>query len=386
MEMIMKRISSLLIVLACLSQIYGSETRTFSMGQMGLFVRDNSNVIPFPGTLLMYNNEIMTELRIKDAENQFSGGVHLPFMKSGAMVGVYLNRPLLPMDPLGVGNNVAILSSTDLLYGMRVGNNNLGFRLSYAADAFEQDFPEVDKTARYIELAGGLSSRTLDLGVNVFMPSIDNKTVTGDDEWSAIGVGANGRYFYEVSENMEYVPVVIVGFTSGSRDFNPAAGASQKTDFSAYNVTLAGAMNYKVDENNLIILGIQAYSVAGTSTDQQNIGETIQTTTIFPAVHLGAETQIASWLTGRIGAYQAFQTSTIEFKPDGGLSSKSSSSASFLNFTFGLGIEVGQFLIDLDLNDGTLFEGPNILSGRTRDVFNRVSVTYQFGKQKGESE
>jgi hypothetical protein len=373
------------ILLSLVIGAFATETRTFSLGQTGLFLRDNSNVIPFPGTLLYYNNQIITELRIKDAENQFSGGVHLPFMKSGAVAGVYLNRPLLPMDPLGVGNNVALLRTTDLMYGMKLGGNNVGFRLSYASDAFEQDAPDIEESARYIEAAGGISDKKYDLGVNFYMPSIENKTDFADDEYSAFGFGVNGRYFYSVSEKMEYVPVVVIGYTSGSQEYKPDVGSTEKTDFSAFAVTIAGAMNYQVDENNLIILGVQPYSQTSTTIDVENLGETSTTATIFPAIHLGGETRITSWLSGRIGAFQAFQTIATEFKPEGGTTTKSSSSSSFLNFSFGLGVEVGNFVIDFDLNDGTFFEGPYILGGRVRDTFNRVSVTYNFGAKKEEN-
>ena len=368
--------------------VFGSETRTFSMGQTGLFLRDNSNVIPFPGTLMYYNNEIITELRFKDAENQFSGGVHLPFMKSSAVVGVYLNRPLLPMDPFDVGDNVALLRTTDVLYGMKLGGTNVGFRLSYASDAFEQDEPpalDIEENARYIEAAAGISAQKYDIGVNFYIPSIEYKTDLINDEYSAIGFGVNGRYFYRVSEKMEYVPVVILGFTSGSDEFKPLGGDTEKADFSALAFTFAGSMNYQVDENNLIILGIQPYSQTSTTVDVPNFGETTTTFTIFPAIHLGGETRLASWLIGRIGAFQAFQTTATEFKPDVGDTEKSSSSASFLNFSFGLGVEVGNFVIEFDLNDGTLFEGPYILGGRARDTFNRVSVTYNFGAKKEEN-
>jgi hypothetical protein len=377
-----KRCIVVLILLTCVFSVFASETRTFSMGQIGLFLRDNSNVLPFPGTLMYYNNEIITELRIKDAENQFSGGVHLPFMNTNAVAGVYLNRPLLPMDPLGVGNNVALLRTTDLMYGMKMGRNNVGFRLSYASDAFDQDAPNIEETARYMEAAAGISSQKYDLGVNVYMPSVENKTDFVDDEYSAFGFGVNGRYFYRASEKMEYVPVLIIGYTSGSEDYKPIGGTTETTDFSALAITIAAAMNYQVDENNLIVLGIQPYSQTSTTTDVQNVGETTTTFTIFPAIHLGGETRIASWLVGRIGAFQAFQTTETETKPDGGTTTKSSSAVSILNFSFGLGVEVGNFVIDFDLNDGTLFEGPYILGGRARDTFNRVSVTYHFGTKK----
>ena len=110
--------------------------------------------------------------------------------------------------------------------------------------------------------------------------------------------------------------------------------------------------------------------------------ESTITTTSFPRLYLGAEAQIKPWITGRIGANRAYQKVTEKFKPTGGEEVEQSYQTSPYNVTFGLGLKFGKFLIDLNINDGFFFEGPNLISGRVRDFSNRVSVSYLFGNNE----
>ena len=47
----------------------------------------------------------------------------------------------------------------------------------------------------------------------------------------------------------------------------------------------------------------------------------------------------------------------------------------------GLGMEFGNFLLDFAVNEGIIFDGPNILSGATNNLSSRLSITYNFGEE-----
>ena len=99
-----------------------TETRVFSMGQTGVFMYDNSNIYLFPGAVMRYGNEIVTELRLKDAESRFSAEVRLPV--NSHILGLNFNRPVSVYDP-GVGLNIVLNSTSELYFGTKLGENDL---------------------------------------------------------------------------------------------------------------------------------------------------------------------------------------------------------------------------------------------------------------------
>src|SRR4030042_3958523 len=150
-----------------------SETRVFSMGQTGVFMDDNSNIVFFPGTVMNYGNEIVTELRLKDTERLFSAEVGLP--RNSHMFGLNLNRPISLYNP-GGGTFISLNQTSDLYFGTKLGGNNLGVRLSYGRDGYNQDStliqPKIEESARYLEIAGGYSTDVFDAAISFELPSI----------------------------------------------------------------------------------------------------------------------------------------------------------------------------------------------------------------------
>jgi len=382
----------LLVMVFLFGDLMASETRTYSMGQSAGFIRDNSDVILFPGTLNQYNNLVQTEMRFKNGDNAYSGSVHLPLPNTNFNFGVNINRPVLPTDPIGLGsmgpgNSVYVDRVTDVLFGMKMDGFDLGFRASYGTDSFTQDSvflsPAVEKSASYIELAGGLSNNQFDLGASIILPSVTNEIGSDTDELSGFGFNATGRYFHKMNRKMEFVPLGMIGMMSTSLDSGGVTGMLD-TDYSLMNMLVGGAINYHVDEQSLIVLGIHAYGSQSLS-QENDFGEITESITTLPAIFLGGESRLASWLIGRMGVMQVFQTQTETIKPQGEKEIETSTTVSNVNFSFGLGIEIGNFLIDADINDGLLFEGPYFISGHNgRDMFGKLSVTYTFGDDKKE--
>jgi len=267
--------------------------------------------------------------------------------------------------------------------------NDVGFRVSYGTDSFTRDSvflnPAVEKSASYIEFAGGFSNKKFDLGASVILPSVSNEIGRDTDELSGFGFNAIGRYFHKMNSKMEFVPLAMFGMMSTSLDSGGVTGFID-TDFSLMNMLVGGAINYYIDHQSLIVLGVHAYG-SQSLTQENDFGEYTQSITTLPAIFLGGESRLASWLIGRLGVMQVFQTQTETTKPKGGRETESSTTVSNVNFSFGLGIEIGNFLIDADINDGLLFEGPYFISGHDgRDMFGKLSVTYTFGEDSKKEE
>jgi hypothetical protein len=363
------------------------------MGQSAGFIRDNSDVNLFPGTLNMYNSLVQIEMRYQGGDNAYSGSIHMPMPNTNFTLGVKINRPILPVDPIdlgsqGPGNPVYVDRVTDILFGMKMNDNDLGFRVSYGTDSFTEDSvflnPAIDKSVSYIELAGGLSNEKFDLGGSVILPSTSNEVGNTKDELSGFGFNFTGRYFHKMNNKMEFVPLGMFSMISTSLDSGGLTGFTN-TDFGFMNILIGGAINYHVDEQSLIVLGVHAYG-SQSLTQENDFGEYTESITTLPAVFIGGESRIASWLIGRIGVMQIFQTLTETLKPKGEKEIETSRTVSNVNFSFGFGVELGSFLLDADFNEGLLFQGPNFISGQSgQDMFGKLSITYTFGAESKEA-
>lgn len=386
----------LLLFAMQISQINASETRMFSMGQVGLFTMDNTNVTPFPGTIMIYGNEVVTELRVKDFEPRFSAEVRIPV--NSYMVGFNFNRPIFitPSIPgFNVGTGIVQLTNTsDLYFGTELMGGNVGVRVSLGRDGYNQDStsvfdPQLDESARYMEFAAGFSSDNYDVGLSFELPSIKSETVMGGqtlkDEWSGTGINLIGRYFYELNEKMQAVPVATFRTSSTSQETDIAAGQPQlKTDYSSLYLNFGMGLQYQLNEDNLIIVAVDPFGYLKNEAEQtlNAVSTTItSTTTTFPRLYMGVEAKIKNGIVGRVGAFRDYQTQTIETKPAQGDATETSFQTSRYNVSFGLGIKVGKFLVDLDINDGMFFQGPNFISGQLRDLANQVSISYVFSEK-----
>lgn len=371
-----------LLLCAVMMNGWATETRVFSMGQSGVFMNDNSNILYFPGNVMRFGNEIVTELRLKDNEELFSAEIRLPF--NSHMFGLNFNRPINVYNP-GVGTNIRLEQTSDLYFGTKIGDNDLGVRFSLGRDGYSQDStlvqPRLEESARYLEIAGGYSTDIFDISLGLELPSIKSELRRNKDEYSGNNVWINGRYFYQYNSEIKFVPVLQISFGSADRKTDLGAGIPQaETDYSLSNVNLGIGLNYQILENSLLVLAIDPFGYATAKEKEKEGDELTITTTTFPRLYLGAEASIKSWLIGRIGANKAYQTITRKTKPNQGDEIESTTHQSPYNVSFGLGLKLGRFLIDFDMNDGLFFEGPNFISGRFRDFSNRVSVSYLFSK------
>jgi hypothetical protein len=382
----------LLLAVGLTSNAPASETRVFSMGQSGLFMHDNSNIRAFPGTIMQFNSEVLTELRFKDNEALYSAEVRLPF--NNYVFGINFNRPIIvryPGEPSlilpSVGQNIVLNSATDLYFGTEVGGNDLGIRLSFGADGFNQDSiagqPKVEETTRYLELAGGYTTDMWDASVSIELPSAESEIGGLKDEASGTIFNLKGRYFYEYNSKMKFIPVAQLGFGSGTQKTDQGGGQPRlETDLGLTYINLGVGVHYEINANSILIIAIDPFGYSSFKQDVKTLGELNTTTTTFPRLYLGGETSLRPWITARIGANRGYQKIVTEVKPEGGTATETSSYSSPYNVSFGLGLKFANFIIDLDINDGILFEGPNFISGSFRDFSNRVSVTYVFGNEE----
>jgi len=369
----------ILIALFCLSSGFASETRVASMGNTGLFIHDNSNVVLFPGSLYLYGNEVITEFRFKGDPNTFTAAVHLPFGDQ-AFGGIRLNRNLTFPVPTGITQNINLDSANDLVLGLKAGENNFGLRGSFtfkdSKTPGDTTLPGTDESIQYYEGAAGVSGRYYDFGIYFNLPTIKSTVGALETKWDGFGFGGSGRYYLGLEDGIMYVPAFIVN--SLSADLNDPSGVT-KTDF--FELRFALGFHYQVNKTNLIVLGIEPFGYAENKNDGPGGIEKTRTTNL-PAFYLGGETHAKNWLILRLGATYQTQEVKVTMEPVSGVNTESSIRDSQFNLAVGVGFRIGKFLADFDINDNFLFEGPDFISGhgsgQSEDLFNRLSITYNF--------
>lgn len=368
----------LLLLLWIAGPLIASETRTTSMGRIGLFTKDNSNISLFPGSLTRYGNQIISELRVKNDISTFSAGVHLPLGDNG-IGAVYLNRPVSLPVPAGLLRSVDMDGVNDLIIGSRFGENSLGIRATfgYNKSTVDTSAQKLEETAQFFEFAGGVSSETYDFGAFFNLPRVENKFPGANGKWSGTGFGVSGRFFLGPEETIQYVPAVVISQLSADLETD---SIDVSTDFLSFRMALGA--RYQVDPRNLVVVAVEFFGFEQNKTDTPGSGKETVKTSNLPAFYLGGETQPLKWLIIRLGATHANREVKRTFRPAGGRRQETKVRDSKFDVFFGAGLQVGRFLLDMDINRDFLFEGPDFLSGQgirtARDLFNKVSLTYQF--------
>lgn len=370
---------ALMLILASgwLFNVNATETRVGSMGGVGFYTHDNSNIFFFPGAIYRYSGQVVGELRVKNDDNRYTIGVHYP-LGDYSVAGLYLNRPINMSIPAGIVENVELNRTTDIFWGTQLASYDLGIKLSLGLDSFKDETGPDDETesARYIGIGGGLSSETMDLGVLFDLPNAKRELGAVKNTWGGFGFGLNARLFH--GETTKLVPLGTFYYAATNTEVDPGTGTTAKVDYTRMNLGLGIGLNHQLDENNLIVGGLEVIGLSSLKADEQGIGENTTSTLTLPGLYMGLESKIKTWLTGRIGAAQVFQSTTDKVKPEGGTETKSTVRTSDFNLSFGLGFTFGDFVIDAAINEGLFFDGPNFISGMDNPMANRLSVTYGF--------
>ena len=355
------------------------------MGGVGYFTRDNTNIFYFPATINDYSGQIIAELRTKNTQDTYTLGGNFN-IGGNKVFGAYLNRPInLALLDFASNysiniDNVEISNTTDLFLGMPFGDWSLGGRLSVAFDSYKQDstgFTNGDEeSASYINLGLGASNENTDVGVYFEMPHAKSTEDNGqEDKISGTGFGIAARTF--MGEKTKFVPMGLLNFGSAKYE-HTVANVTSKIDFSSMNLALGAGINYDIRENAMLVVAVEALGISKVKSDIDGGTETTITVTDLPGIYMGAESQINKWLTGRLGAVQVMQKVVTKMKPQAGSETEESARQKEFHLTFGIGIAVGDFDLDLSLNEGLLFDGPNFISGTTETISDKISITYEF--------
>jgi hypothetical protein len=238
--------------------------------------------------------------------------------------------------------------------------------------------------------------------------------LSGNEEINATGteIGLNARLFMKLNEKFTLVPMA--RFTTFSyepevkyaipagRKLNAKPDKYSRTDFEAgvgTNVNVPGGRLFAGLSFELFSLkhDYSTFRSPATAGDldarDTNVVQTTKNTTkivSLPKVTIGAEFDIASWLTGRLGYFKAFASRTITTEPTGALKDEDSDTYNFQFYptyglamndqllSLGLGLHFDRFALDGYLAEGWLADGPYVLSGENNTMFCVLSMSYCF--------
>jgi hypothetical protein len=382
-----KKCISILILLAFMAAFAtatATEVRVGTMGGVGFYTHDNSNIFYFPGAVYTYSGQVYGEFRVKNTPNSYTIGVNYP-IGNYSVVGAYLNRPVpvsIPNVP-GMPNRITLNQTTDLFYGTQFSNYDFGLKLSIGLDDFKQDYAgppanTAKESARYFALGAGLSNDKMDLGAFVELPSAKYDTTGITNKWGGVGFAALGRLFYGQG-NTKIVPLVAFNY----RSTNTKIGAPEvKTDYTDMNFGLGAGLNHQLSQNNLLVMAVELFGLQSSKEAPPAPTDKVTDSRItFPGLYMGLESKIRSWLTGRLGAAQVWQDTKHKVESQAvppAATIETSSRDSQYNVTFGLGFNFGDFTADAAINEGLFFDGPNFIDGTVNPLASRLAVVYKF--------
>jgi hypothetical protein len=392
------------------SSALASNTRVRSMGDVGLILRDDSNLWLFPSTVMHYRNLAILELGgrrelIYYLPNQAGidpgGGGLIRLGGSGRhVIGGFVGEsserlPFAPLDPT-TGQPLAMNRKIDLFYGVKNANSGLGWQLTYASGAHKSSSSsgvlgaiENKASVRLLGLSFGMTHSfatggTLDLALRYENHGFEVTRTSGMAENSRGGhhLELLSRWTKGIKGGMEIVPFAGAKVGSDGRDLGQGIG-SQSTDLAQNRILAGTGFNFRPDSNSVFSLGLSFFRSQETTTTDVGSSATklTQVTWRLPFVFGGVETALFDWLRVRFGFQKALQTLSRETRGTGLASNNDSEdtrSEGPFELAFGLGIHHRSLTIDFSLDPNYFKRGVYVLSGSQGNMFNLVTVTYGF--------
>jgi hypothetical protein len=383
MYFILKTATAVIFAAIFFCPLFATETRVATMGGNGYYMRDNSNIFVFPGTFYQYKKQAIAELRLKNNDQYYSVGVHIP-VDTVNVLGVYLNRPLsIAIPAVGFLEHVRLDRVTDLFYGRKLADYDLGLNASLGFDTYSdessvEDEPKISEGIRYFALNGGISNEKMDLGIKFDLPSASRDVDSLTSTVNGYNLRVVYRYFYQWKNKIELLPLGILNYGSATQK-QDIANQTEDVEVDYGNLTFGAGLglNFHLNEKNLMVLGIEGIGYYKNTTETKDGPKNTYTVMTLPGIYFGIESRISKWFLGRLGAAQVHQRISQKSEMDD-YSSESVSYQTQFRMAFGLGITFGKFLLDASVNEGLLFDGPNFISGTTEPMTNRLSLTYAF--------
>lgn len=395
---------------------FATETRVATMGNGGLYLKDDAGIFFYPGTMSQYQKMVIAEHQGSNFTNrtpfaynsESRVGIIMPAWGNGTLA-IFAGEGNENFNFGGGFNNGFFAPSTRFLvgYGMNTGNSSLGFQVDFsgvkdenAGSPVQGGTPDIF-TASTWGFGFGLSTpmgdlNNLDFGFRLRIGSFEDKR---DSSTEVLQNKSDGnmalsfvlRDYYALNDYMNLVPVAALGIAS-EKNIEYAGADSNLFKFNTTSYEFGLALQTKPTENSEIIggAGYRSIKFREKMFDDASGGDTLitdftTTNTDLPFAWLGFETQVKSWMHFRIGVEKAIATFKEKSeKPvaaasaDEGRNEFKETSSPF-SYAVGSAFHAGPVTMDVQVTNDWWLEGPYFLSGNSNGtMFPMVSFTYNF--------
>lgn len=352
-----------------------TDTRVETLGDAGLFIRDDNNIWQFPSTVLDYRTTQVLSLagRVNEltprSDLRTTGIFPLPRGMAIGAAFVAGERQVL-YAPLNAKEQL------HLFYGLPRGNRSFGLRLSrYGAQRNQP--PTYERSVSVTEMELGLKTG-LDRGWTIegalhfsgtsFVDLIGGQKRSVPDGYYEYGLRLRG--FLDLGENVQIVPLLTAS--------NARRGARLSDDSRQSEDYLKGrfGIGLQVDRPEALLLLVHASISYQRMEIKNSIGESSEIVTWdLPIAGLGLEKWLRPWLAVRAGAILRIRITDTQ---GGSQSGQHRIVDTTTAQSLGLAFRLDGLQVDFALESMVLQEGPYFLSGREAPLFAKVSLVHTF--------
>ncbi len=416
----MKKLVLAILIIAVAMPAFASETRVRALGPMTApFIEDDSNVFMWPATLASYANLVTITAGyydvVKHGENRgwydnnmtarfgltYGLGEDNRFGVLGMWWEEYTYGPnnMSWAGPWGYTDfSENVYNKWNIMWATEFETIDIGIRIERADQGYyydvdgEKDEDYISYTTLGFGLRWELNDETcMDLAFDYTSVGYTYKVMGFDEVIEADSkniMGFRARMFYEWTDVITWVPYFSYKFGTLSLKSNES-GFYADTDcwgVKAFQLDFGLAANINVNDDNLIIVGIEPYGLYKGEPAEcgSDAGSEEEKMTIMPGFVFGLESDVKDWLTFRAGCDKALIKADYKYE-DEVTSEEGKYTWAPFNWYLGLGFHVGDFDIDLLLNKEVPFSMGYWLTGFSPEdgdnsgaPIGMISATYSF--------
>ena len=380
----MKKLLLAILMIAVAMPAFASETRVRALGpNTAPFIEDDSNVFMWPATLASYANLVTITtgyydvVKWYDDSSEYGDRMTAKFgltygLGEDNQYGVFgiwwqehtwgPNEMAGWWGPWGFTSfDEDVFNKWNVMWAIGFETMDIGIHLERADQGLYADNIDGEKFEDYINyttLGLGLhwdinDEFYLDFAFDYTSVGYTYKEMGVDETIEADSkniIALRARTFYESSDIITWVgyfnyKVGNLSLKSTESDFY---GDGDCWGVKGFQLDLGLAANINVNDDNLIIVGIEPYGLYQSEPSEcgSDAGSEKQTVTIFPAFVFGLESDVKDWLTFRIGCSKALMKGELKYEAEGIKDEYKMTLAPF-EWQLGLGFHVGDFDIDL---------------------------------------
>lgn len=376
------RLAGILMLLISF-QTQASITRTRTMGDVGIIIHDNANFWLFPSRIIQYPNQILIEAGGKSelianlpsnyGFEKWAGGIVQLSSTRSRTFGLLLSENN-SNQPFEIYNNTTQTNrhQFSLFYGYQEGLTAIGFHLGHASanHTYRPNAGTSKKNASQQSTFDlGFSTKSLDLTMGY---RFTLSQYSGDDI-SGHRIHSLFRYFKPIHAKLTFVPLAnfIIGFeTVDNKNV-------QDVNAHFWQFLLGAGLNYQLGDNDLLAFGL---NFSRKSQTQETGNESSISNIVWDAPFFfgGFESALFRWLKVRFGFQKALRYHIQQAESAGSTYVRDSYSEAPFVYTVGVGFQVKRITIDLSWDSNFLRRGPYFASGSKGDIFNLISIAYDF--------